>query len=84
MRKSGHWGPFSGGQLTTMFVALILVVGFPFAAGAVTGSNVFVTDATSGAHVAVSATGAMKRRGRGDRHQRVTEEPLPERWIPRN
>ena len=41
-----------------------MVVGFPFAAFAVTGSNVFVTDATSGSRAkvdsgAASATGSV-------------------------
>ena len=37
-------GPFSGTHLTIIIVVLAAVLGFPFAAFAVTGNNVFVTD----------------------------------------
>jgi hypothetical protein len=53
-------GPFSGGQLTIIIVTILVLVAFPFAAGAVTGNNIFVTDATSGAHAKVDRTGALK------------------------
>ncbi len=61
MSRSGHgWGPFSGAQLTTMVCVIVAAVAFPVGAWAVvTGSNVFVTDATSGAHAAVSSSGAL-------------------------
>src|SRR5689334_5979318 len=48
-------GPFSSGHLTIIVVTLLVVVAFPFAAFAVTGNNVFVTDATSGTHANVDA-----------------------------
>jgi hypothetical protein len=54
-REGRGLGPFSGGQLTIIIVTLAVVMGFPFAAFAVTGSNVFVTDATSGTHAKVDA-----------------------------
>ena len=44
--ESRGWGPFTGGQLTAIVITLAIVIGFPVAAFAVTGSNVFVTDAT--------------------------------------
>src|SRR5437016_10163540 len=47
--------PFRSGHLTIIVVTLVIVVAFPFAAFAVTGSNVFVTDATSGTHAKVDA-----------------------------
>jgi hypothetical protein len=53
-------GPFSGSQLTVIIVTILVLVAFPFAAGAVTGNNIFVTDATSGAHAKVDATGALR------------------------
>jgi hypothetical protein len=53
-------GPFTGGQLTTIVVAFVVVIGFPFAAFAVTGNNVFVTDATSGKHAKVDSTGNLE------------------------
>ena len=46
--NANRLGPFTGRQLTTIIVTLIVVVLFPLGAWAVTGSNVFVTDATSG------------------------------------
>jgi hypothetical protein len=64
MSRSGRgWGPFSGGQLTTMVCVIVAAVAFPVGAWAVSGSNVFVTDATSGAHAAVSSSGAVSVTG---------------------
>jgi hypothetical protein len=48
-------GPFSGGQLTAIIITLLIVAGFPFAASAVTGSNSFITDATTGARAKVDS-----------------------------
>ena len=60
MSRDGRgWGPFSGGQLTTMVCVIVAAVAFPVAASAVTGSNVFVADATSGRTAKVSASGAV-------------------------
>src|SRR5256885_17130458 len=52
-------GPFTSGHLTLIIVTLTIVIGFPFAAFAVTGSNIFVTDATSGTHAKVDANGNL-------------------------
>jgi hypothetical protein len=58
-REGSGWGPFSGGQLSAIIITLAIVIGFPVAAFAVTGSNVFVTDAASGTHVKVNALGQL-------------------------
>jgi hypothetical protein len=52
-REGRGLGPFTSGHLTIIVVTLVIVVAFPFAAFAVTGNNVFVTDATSGVHAKV-------------------------------
>jgi hypothetical protein len=58
-----QWGPFTGRQLTTMFVVLIAAIAVPVGAtAAVSGSSVFVTDAKSGVHAGVDATGSVKVR----------------------
>ncbi len=55
-RREGRGiGPFTSGHLTAIVITVVVVVGFPFAAGAVTGSNTFITDFTSGAHAGVDA-----------------------------
>src|SRR6476661_2988277 len=56
-RKGRGLGRFTGSQLTTIIVALVVVIGFPFAASAVTGQNVFLTDTTSGKTAKVDAGG---------------------------
>ena len=48
-------GPFTSAHLTIIVVTLVVVVGFPFAAYAVTGNNIFITDAGSGQHAGVDA-----------------------------
>ncbi len=59
-RRDGRGlGPFTSGHLTIIAVTLLILVAFPFAAFAVTGSNVFVTDATSGNRATV-AGGKLK------------------------
>ncbi len=58
-REGRGWGPFSGGQLSAIIITLAIVIGFPVAAFAVTGSNVFVTDAASGTHAKVNASGQL-------------------------
>jgi hypothetical protein len=52
-------GPFTGRQLATIIVAVIVMLMLPVGAWAVSGSNVFLTDATSGTHAAVNSTGAL-------------------------
>jgi hypothetical protein len=59
MEPSRHFGPFSGAQLTIIIVVITFVVGFPFAAFAVTGSNTFVTDASTGARAKVDGSGQL-------------------------
>jgi len=59
-RRDGRgWGPFSAGQLTTIVCVGMVTILFPVGAWAVTGSNLFVTDATSGVHAVVSPAGAL-------------------------
>ncbi len=54
-RRDGRGlGPFTSGHLTIITVTLLILVAFPFAAFAVTGNNVFVTDATSGNRATVA------------------------------
>jgi hypothetical protein len=53
------WGPFSGGQLTVIIVAVVVTVLFPVGAWALSGSNLFVTDPGSGARATVNAAGAL-------------------------
>jgi len=53
------WGPFSGRQLTTIIVAIVVMALFPVGAWAVSGSNAIVTDAVSGQHASVNSTGAL-------------------------
>jgi hypothetical protein len=64
-REGRGLGPFSSGHLTIIVVVLIVAVAFPFAAFAVTGSNVFVTDATSGAHAKVNTSGQLETHQNG-------------------
>jgi hypothetical protein len=58
-RSGRGLGPFTSGHLTIIVVAFVVVVAFPFAAGAVTGNNSFITDFTSGAHAKVDAAGNL-------------------------
>ena len=59
-REGRGLGPFSSGHLTIIIVTVVIVVAFPFAAFAVTGSNVFVTDASSGTQARVDAFGGLR------------------------
>jgi hypothetical protein len=52
-------GPFSGGQLTIITVTFAVLLLFPIGAWAVAGSNVFVTDFTSGKQATVNAAGQL-------------------------
>jgi hypothetical protein len=52
-------GPFSGKQLTTIICVGLITILFPVGAWAVTGSNVFVTDPTSGARTKVNTAGQL-------------------------
>ena len=59
-REGRGLGPFSSGHLTIIIVTVVIVVAFPFAAYAVTGNNVFVTDASSGTQARVDAFGGLR------------------------
>ena len=62
--RSRGFGPFSGGQLTLIIVTVVVMVGLPVGAFAVVkGSNSFITDATSGKHAKVSASGQLATSG---------------------
>jgi hypothetical protein len=52
-------GPFTGKQLTVIICTLMVLLLFPVGAWAVSGSNVFVTDASSGARGRVDAKGGQ-------------------------
>ena len=57
-REGRGWGPFSGGQLTVIIVAIAVMILLPVGAFAVvSGSNVFVTDAVSGKTQSVNGLG---------------------------
>ncbi len=58
-REGRGLGPFTSGHLTIIAITLLILVAFPFVAFVVTGSNVFVTDATSGNRATV-AGGKLK------------------------
>jgi hypothetical protein len=64
-REGRGLGPFSSGHLTIIVVTVVIVIAFPFAAFAVSGSNVFVTDATSGVQAKVDASGNLQTRQNG-------------------
>lgn len=53
------WGPFTGGQLTIIIVAVVVMMLLPVGAWALSASNVIVSDANSGAHATVNAAGAL-------------------------
>jgi hypothetical protein len=53
-------GPFTGGQLTVIIVVAIVALAAPVGAyAAVSGSNAFVTDHSSGVHASASATAGL-------------------------
>ena len=58
-RGGRGWGPFSGGQLTVIILTFAVLLLFPIGAWAVSGSNTFVTDATSGQHATVNGDGSL-------------------------
>jgi hypothetical protein len=55
-RAKRGFGPFTGGQLTLIIVAIVVAVAFPVGAWAVSGSSVFVTDQTTGKTAAVNSS----------------------------
>jgi len=64
-RRQRGLGPFTSGHLTAIIVAVVLVVGFPVATFAITGSNVFVTDHSTGATAKVDAAGQLQTHPNG-------------------
>ncbi len=59
------WGPFSGRQLTTIICIALVTILFPVGAWAVSGTNSFITDATSGVHTKVTSTGQLQTHPNG-------------------
>jgi len=54
------WGPFTGRQLTTMFVTVVVMAMLPVGAYAVaSGTNTFITDPASNAHARVNGSGQL-------------------------
>jgi hypothetical protein len=66
-------GPFSGGQLTTIIIAIVLAVALPVGAWAVSGTTVFVTDSVSGKTASVNARRQLNVAASGS----VTATPTP-------
>lgn len=59
-REGRGWGPFTGGQLTAIIIMLVVMVMLPVGAFAVvSGTNSFITDATSGVRAKVDAKGNL-------------------------
>ena len=54
------WGPFTGRQLTTIICVVAVAALFPVGAWAVSGSNSFITDASTGSHASVDSSGQLK------------------------
>jgi hypothetical protein len=59
-RRDRGLGPFSSGQITAIVIALLLVIGFPVGAFAVSDQNTFLTDAKTGAHAKVSSSASLQ------------------------
>jgi len=59
------WGPFSGGQLTTIICVVVVTVLFPVASWATSGSAVFLTDPHNNHHAAVDAAGNVQTHPNG-------------------
>jgi hypothetical protein len=54
------WGPFSGRQLTTIIVTVVVMAMLPVGAYAVaSGTNSFITDPSSNAHARVNGSGQL-------------------------
>jgi hypothetical protein len=64
-REKRGLGPFTGGQLTAIIVTFAVLLLIPIGAWAVTGSNVFVTDASTGSTAKVDASGSLQTRVKG-------------------
>jgi len=64
-RQTRGWGPFSGGQLTTIICVVVVTVLFPAASWAVTGSSVFLTDPHNNHRAAIDAAGDLQTHPNG-------------------
>jgi len=62
---SRGWGPFSGGQLTTIICVVVVTVLFPVASWAASGSAVFLTDPHNNHHAAIDAAGNVQTHPNG-------------------
>lgn len=65
MERKRGLGPFSGAQLTILISVIVVAfaIATPVTVGAVTGSNVFVTDAGSGVRAAVNGSNQLATTG---------------------
>jgi hypothetical protein len=70
-REGRGLGPFSGAQLTIIVVTFAVLLLFPVAAWATTGTTVFLTDHTTGKTATVNSVGALTVAGS------VTAAPTP-------
>jgi hypothetical protein len=59
------WGPFSGRQLTTIICIGLVTILFPVGAWAVSGTNSFITDSTSGVRAKITSTGELQTHPNG-------------------
>ena len=85
-RSERGLGPFTGGQLTVIILGITLAIAFPIGAWSVTGSNVFVADATSGKTAKVDANGNVLSKVSGTvnavtRPADYSSAGAPLRWL---
>jgi hypothetical protein len=65
-RRPGRgWGPFSGGQLTTIICVVVVTVLFPVTSWATTGSAVFLTDPHNNHHASINGAGEVQTHPNG-------------------
>jgi hypothetical protein len=62
---SRGWGPFSGGQLTTIICVIVVTALFPVTSWATTGSAVFLTDPHNNHHASIDAAGEVQTHPNG-------------------
>ena len=60
-----HWGPFTGGQLTTIICVIVITTLFPVGAWALTTSNVVITDRGRVNQAIVDAAGDLSTKVTG-------------------
>lgn len=61
--QTRHVGPFSGGQLTAIIISLVVMIGFPAGAFAVTRATAVTITSPSGIHAIVDPTGGLQVAG---------------------